>query len=222
MQILPHSCALCRAACRFVICAACRRDVERLQTPARCLQCALPAAGALCGECLKSPPCFDRTCAALTFAPPLSSLVRDFKFRGRWHMAQFLAEFLAGAADATKADATLPVPLFFAREQWRGFNQAREIARALPKSAPPRRDSWLSRIADTRPQTQMPNAAARRKNVRGAFAAAADARGKTLLVVDDVMTSGSTLNEIARTLKKAGAAAVINLVVARAAPGGAQ
>lgn len=154
----------------------------------------------------------------MTFAPPLSALVRDFKFRGRWHLARFLAE-LTEETPAPEADAILPVPLFFAREQWRGFNQSREIARALPKSAPPRRDSWLSRIADTPPQTQMPDAAARRRNVRGAFSAAADARGKTLLVVDDVMTSGSTLDEIARTLKKAGAAKVVNLVVARAAPG---
>lgn len=154
----------------------------------------------------------------MTFAPPLSALVREFKFRGSWHLARFLAEMTAEAG-APEADAILPVPLFFAREQWRGFNQSREIARALPESAPPRRDSWLSRISDTPPQTRMKSAAARRRNVRGAFAASADTRGKTLLVVDDVMTSGSTLDEIARTLKKAGAAAVFNLVVARAAPG---
>ena len=125
-----------------------------------------------------------------------------------------MARFLAQLMHVPEADVLLPVPLFFAREQWRGFNQSREIARALPDT-PPRHDSWLMRITDTHPQATMPNAAARRKNVRGAFVASEKVRGATILVVDDVMTSGSTLNEIARTLKKAGAAEVVNLVVAR-------
>lgn len=154
----------------------------------------------------------------MTFAPPLSALIRDFKFHGRWHLAKFLAQL----AEVPEADAMLPVPLFVARERWRGFNQSREIARALPNKTPPRRDSWLSRITDTPPQTKMPDAAARRRNVRGAFVASPEVRDKTVLVVDDVMTSGSTLNEIARTLKKAGAKEVVNLVVARAEPGAAQ
>ena len=115
----------------------------------------------------------------------------------------------------------LPVPLFPARETWRGFNQSRELARALPPSAPPRKDSFLRRISDTLPQSQLPNAAARRKNVRGAFTAAPAVFGKTVLVIDDVMSSGATLNETARALKDAGATEVINLVIARAAFGAA-
>ncbi len=109
----------------------------------------------------------------------------------------------------------LPVPLFFARERWRGFNQARELARALPAPVPPRREDILMRITETRQQSLL-TAPERLKNVRGAFAVQGDVRGKTILVLDDVMSSGATLNETARVLKKAGAAKVINLVIARA------
>lgn len=205
-----HKCALCRAACRRTACGACRADVARLAEPRRCPQCAAPAAG-ICGACLRTPPAFDRTVAALSYEPPLAALVRDFKFHGKWQLARFLADFVR----APEADLMLPVPLFPARETWRGFNQARELARAV-SPAPPRDDLSLRRIFDTRPQSQMSGAAARRKNVRGAFAAGEAVRGKTVLVVDDVMSSGATLHETARALKKAGAAAVINLVFARA------
>ena len=210
----PHNCLLCRAASRRALCAPCAQDIARLRAKSRCEKCAIPAAAALCGECLRRPPHYDRTFAAHTYAPPLSALIQDFKFNGKWQLAKLLAE----AASVPKADALIPVPLFFAREQWRGFNQSREIARALPPPRPPRQDLWLRRIADTPPQTRMPNAAARRKNVRGAFVADAKVRDKIILVVDDVMTSGATLNEIARTLKQAGAKEVFNLVAARAAP----
>lgn len=207
-------CALCRAACQKTACAACQKDIARLAVPASCPQCAAPCAG-VCGACLRAPPAFDQTIAALLYAPPLSGLVRHFKFYGQWQLARFLAELMP----PPKADMMLPVPLFPARETWRGFNQARELARALPSSAPPCREGILRRIYDTRPQSQISGAEARRKNVRGAFVAAPVVAGKTVLVVDDVMSSGATLNETARALKKAGAIKVINLIVARAALG---
>ncbi|MBE8158314.1 MAG: ComF family protein [Betaproteobacteria bacterium] len=210
-HVFLHHCAACKAACRRTACGGCRADIARLAGAARCPQCAAPAAG-ICGACLREPPAFDQTVAALHYAPPLAALVRDFKFHGKWQLARFLAEFTR----PPEADLMLPVPLFPAREQWRGFNQARELARFLPPPAPPRNDILLQRVADTRPQSQLPNAAARRKNMRGAFFAAPAVRGKTVLVVDDVMSSGATLNETARALKKAGAAKVINLVIARA------
>ena len=130
-----------------------------------------------------------------------------------------MTQLLAGFMRAPAADMMIPVPLFFAREQWRGFNQARELARAIPKPAPPLHNELLSRVVNTLPQSRMPDIAARRRNIRGAFLASPAVRGKTLLLVDDVMSSGVTMNEAARALKQAGAAAVFNLVVARAAPG---
>ena len=212
MQIIPVlQCALCRKFCRRALCEDCRRDIVRLAADSRCPRCAAIAVGT-CGACLSRPPAFDKTHAALSYLPPLSALIRDFKFHGRWQITRLLAEF----ARAPSADMMLPVPLFFTRERWRGFNQARELARAVPPPTPPLCDNHLLRIVDTSPQSLLPDAAARQKNVRGAFVAA-NVRDKTVLVVDDVMSSGATLNEIAVALKRAGAAAVINLVIARAA-----
>ena len=212
--VFAAQCLLCRAFCRAALCDDCHRDVAKLSANSRCPQCGVPANG-VCGVCLKSPPAYDRTWAALTYARPLSTLVRDFKFHGRWQMTQLLAGFMRAPA----ADMMIPVPLFFAREQWRGFNQARELARAMPGPKPPLHEELLSRVVNTHPQSRMPDAAARRRNLKKAFLATPAVRGKTLLVVDDVMSSGVTLNEVARALKKEGAAAVFNLVVARAAPG---
>ena len=216
-MFLFHSCALCRSACRRTLCPPCRADIERLAGLRRCRRCGDAASGDWCGACLKTPPAFDQTHAALPFAAPLAGLIRDFKFHGAWQLARLLAGFVRAPA----ADVMVPVPLFIGRERWRGFNQARELARALPPPVPPLRHDILRRIADTRTQSQLPDIAARRRNVRGAFQANQNLRGKTVVVVDDVMSSGSTLNEIARTLKNAGAATVINLVVARAGKNGA-
>lgn len=216
-MFLLHSCALCRASCRRTLCPACYADIERLGGRRRCRRCANIAGGDWCGTCLKTPPLFEQTHAALAFAPPLAGLIRDFKFHGAWQ----LARLLAGFARAPAADVMAPVPLFIGRERWRGFNQALELARALPPPAPPLRHDLLRRITNTLPQSELPNLAARRRNVRGAFHVSRAVSGKTVLVVDDVMSSGSTLNEIAGALKKAGAAAVINLVIARAGKNGA-
>ena len=216
-MLLFGCCVLCGAGCRRALCGGCRDDVAELAAAARCKRCAAIVGGGaeVCGGCLGKPPNYDRSHAALSYAPPLAAMIKAFKFGGKWQ----LAALLAGFARAPAADIMIPVPLFSAREKWRGFNQARELARALPPPAPPLADNMLERIRDTRPQSHMADAAARRGNVRGVFRAVGDFAGKTVLVVDDVMTTGATLDEIARVLKKAGAAAVVNLVVARTAPG---
>jgi ComF family protein len=188
-------------------------DVERLRVVVACPQCAAPTDG-LCGVCIKQPPAFDCTVAALCYLPPLTMLVQYFKFYGSWQLAELLASF----AVAPAADVMLPVPLHPTRESWRGFNQARELAKMLPSPAPPLRDDWLRRVVDTLPQTRQTNVAARRRNVKGAFTVAAAVRGRRVLVVDDVMSSGATMQEIAKVLKKAGAAKVINLIIARTVP----
>ena len=207
-----RSCVLCKSACHLPLCQHCRRDLTLTATsPARCPQCAAPANG-ICGQCLHRPPAFDSTIAALNYTPSLSLLIRRFKFYGHWYLARLLAEFI----QMPQGDVVLPAPLFPTRERWRGFNQAREIAKAAPMLPAPLDDAILSRIVDTTPQSQLPNAAARRRNVSGAFKASNSAAGKTIIVIDDVMTSGATLNEIAIALKKSNAAKVINVVIARA------
>jgi ComF family protein len=109
----------------------------------------------------------------------------------------------------------VPVPLAFERHAERGFNQALEIARRLARALTVPLDAdALLRVRHAAPQHLLA-LAERRRNVRGAFTVRADVRGRHMLVVDDVMTSGATLEEIASVLKKAGAARVTNLVVAR-------
>ncbi len=232
------ACALCRAPfARRGLCENCKADILALRRRSRCPQCAADsAAGALCGECLRRPPFFDATVSALPFAFPVDILLREFKYRGGWQLAPALAAFLP---QPPKCDVAVPVPLHPNREKRRGFNQSRELLRAWIKSNSQThgdgdddgggdgcdgsrdarriiavREDILKRTADTPRQSLMPNAAARQKNVRGVFAAK-PLQGLSVLVTDDVMTSGATLNEIAKTLKKAGAAQVTNLVAAR-------
>jgi ComF family protein len=222
--VWPPRCALCQAA-GAILCPPCRADAAR-GLAHRCTRCALPvardAAAALCGRCLKRLPAYDTTVAAALFEAPFDQLVRGLKYGATLAYAPLFAQMLA-AERATPAfgavDLLIPVPLSRARMSTRGFNQAIEIAAPLAKrlGRPLVRDAVL-RVVDTAPQASL-RIDARRRNVRGAFAVV-DARrgriaGRHVGVVDDVMTTGATLDELARTLKRAGAASVVNLVVAR-------
>ena len=209
-------CFLCRgdAEGARVLCAACDADLPRLATPS-CPRCALPSEGAaLCGRCLAQPPRYDATCAALEYRFPADVLVQALKFRGELALAPLLAECLAARIPADAAvDLAMPVPLSAARMRLRGYNQAMEIARAL--GAPARLEPTLcERLRDTAAQTDLP-LAERVRNMRGAFRCERMLDGLTVAVIDDVMTSGATLDAIAATLKRAGAARVVNWVVAR-------
>ena len=169
-------------------------------------------ANGLCGTCIKKPPFFDRTVTAQIYKPPLSFLIRRYKYGDGWQLSSLLAKFLP---PPPPTDSVLAVPLHPARERWRGFNQSRELAREIFGPSPAN-DKRILRVANTAPQTNQPNTAARKKNVRGAFQASDKLNGLSVLVVDDVMSSGATLNEIAKTLKKAGVKTVTNFIVARA------
>ena len=215
------ACVLCRASgARRGLCVPCAADIVRLRRSNQCRQCAAdsPAAGLLCGNCLKTPPHFDATESFYPYAFPLDILLRRFKFGGGWQLAAALAAFLP---PLPLADIILPVPLHHNREKWRGFNQSRELLRAInAQTKTEKRESTtktaatIKRITDTPHQSLMTGAKARQRNVRGAFVAAG-VKGKSILIIDDVMTSGATLNEIAKTLKKAGATTITNIVVAR-------
>ena len=209
------SCFLCRGAARGIVCPACEAELPWVGEPV-CPRCALASpAGALCGRCLADPPAFDATLAALWYRFPADVLVQALKFRGELAIAAFLAGALAKKLAGERPDFVVPVPLSSRRLRSRGYNHAVEIARRLG-----RRELALDlceRTRDTPPQVELPFAE-RRRNVRGAFAARRPLAGATLAVVDDVMTTGATLGEIARALKEAGAARVVNWVVARTPP----
>jgi len=199
-----------------VLCAACDADLPRLGGPL-CPRCALPSpAGEVCGRCLARAPAYDATTAALAYAFPADVLVQALKFRGELALAPLLGMLLAAQLErAARVDFVLPVPLAAARLRARGFNQALEIARHVARAAGARLEPLLAeRSRDTASQMELPYAE-RSKNVRGAFRCERSLEGAAVALVDDVMTTGATLDELAATLKRAGAARVVNWVVAR-------
>ena len=206
------SCFLCRGRADDLICADCDADLPRLDF-ALCPRCALASpGGAVCGRCLSSSPHYDATRAALAYDFPADALVHSLKFRGELALAAFLASLLLDRTRADNVDHVVPVPLSPKRLRERGYNQSVEIARHLRKD---RLDFALcERVRDIRPQIELPYDE-RQSNVRGAFRCTRSLVGARIAVVDDVMTTGATLNEIARTLKAAGAVHVVNWVVAR-------
>jgi len=217
-SLLPRSCLLCGAAaseCR-ALCAACQDDLPHQQTPV-CPCCALPLALAAtaCGVCLQHPPAFDATQAALPYTFPVDRLILGLKFGHRLAIADFLAQsMLTGEHPA--GDVLVPVPLSRRRLAERGFNQALEIARRLARTCQlPIDFSTLSRVRETPPQSRLPWRV-RKQNVRHAFECHRDFSGRTVILVDDVMTTGATLDAAARCLKDHGAARVVNWVAARA------
>jgi ComF family protein len=212
------SCFLCRGVSQATLCPACDADLPRLAPHSEmrlCPRCALASpGGALCGRCLAAPPAYDATVAALAYAFPADTLVHALKFRGELALAPLLAAMLFERIPKNEPiDLLLPVPLSRQRLRSRGYNQSAEIARRLGAGAP--LELFLcERSRDTAAQTELPWSE-RRRNVRGAFRCARPIPGGTVAVVDDVMTTGATLDEIASTLKRAGAARVVNWVVAR-------
>ncbi len=210
------SCFLCRGAAGAVLCAACDADLPRLDGP-RCPRCALASpAGAVCGRCLARSPAYDATVAALAYEFPADVLVQALKFRAELALAPLLGALLAARiGGAERVDLVLPVPLAAARLRARGFNQALEIARPVARAAGARLEPRLAeRSRDTASQMDLPHAE-RARNVRGAFRCTRALEGAAVALVDDVMTTGATLDELAATLKRAGAARVVNWVVAR-------
>jgi ComF family protein len=208
------TCFLCRGTAKEVLCADCEAELPWL--PAQvCPRCALASPdGALCGRCLAESPHFDATVAALWYRFPADTLVQALKFGGTLPLANYLGALL-GRRVGGDIDCVVPVPLSAARLRERGYNQAMEIARRVGKARV--EVSLCERTRDGRPQVELPFDE-RRRNVRGAFRVQRNLAGAAVAVVDDVMTTGATLDEIARTLKAAGASRVVNWVVARTPP----
>lgn len=166
---------------------------------------------------MKHAPSFDATTALWYYDFPIDRMIQSIKYSHRLASADFFgAELAMLPLTATAADFILPVPLSAQRLKQRGFNQSVEIARPLARQLGiPLELKHIRRQRDTTPQATLPWKE-RAKNIRHAFECHIDLTGKTVLVVDDVMTTGATLNELARTLKAYGAVRVENYVLARA------
>ncbi len=218
-RLFGGSCFLCRGAARDILCAQCDADLPRLDA-ALCPRCALASpGGAVCGRCLTHPPSYDATAAALAYRFPADVLIQALKFRGELALAPLLGSLLAGRVSGKGVDLLVPVPLAPRRLRERGYNQALEIAREVATVAGLRLAPEACRR--TRETSEQMGLALdeRERNVRGAFDCPQLVGGATVAVVDDVMTTGATLAEVAAALKRAGAERVLNWVVARTFPG---
>lgn len=175
------------------------------------------ASGSLCGACLDRPPRFDRVSAAAAYRFPVDALIQAYKYGGRLALSRVLGELLAREV-APDVDAIVPIPLAERRLAERGFNQALEIARVVAAATGiPLIPDACRKTADTPPQAALPWKE-RARNVRRAFVCDARFEGERIAVVDDVLTTGATLNELARVLRRAGAGSVRGWVVARTLP----
>lgn len=219
---IPSQCAACHAWPAQRICADC---VARFAPPAtRCRRCALrvPDAVAVCGACLIRAPAFDACLAAVDYAYPWDQALAEFKFGGDPGWAAALAGVLQRApqvgAVLAAADRVLPMPLSAQRLCARGFNQSLLLARCLARAKTDAHS--LLRLHASEAQSRLARAQ-RLRNLRGAFAVAADRagalRGRRLVLVDDVMTTGASAHAATLALRAAGAAQVTVLVLARTA-----
>jgi ComF family protein len=220
--VFPPRCRLCGVATgsASVLCRACLDDLPWLgNSCSRCAR-ALPGGGdaRVCGACLYKPPAFDVTSAILHYHPPVDYLIQRLKFSGELALAPLLARLLAekitGRAIALP-ELLIPVPLHPVRLRERGFNQATELARHLGRRLDvPVERRLCRRIRHTPPQSLTPPGG-RRRNLRGAFSLNGELSAKHVAIIDDVMTTGHTANELSGILRRAGAVLVEVWIIAR-------
>ncbi len=218
----PTTCRLCRAPGEpgLELCAECREDLPWLNHA--CRFCAMPLPGeanvSVCASCQTKRPSVDECRALFTYQPPVDRWIQDLKFHQDIALGRLLGTLLADslpAVDDAGSGRILPVPLNRRRLAERGYNQAMEIARPLRRYGFRIDARCCKRSRNTDAQSGL-SAASRRGNMRGAFVANRRLDGERFLLIDDVLTTGTTLNELARTLKNAGAESVAAWVIARA------
>lgn len=214
--IYPAECVLCghRGEADQDLCGDCRRELP--WNSLACPRCALPlplgTPTVHCARCQQQPPPFDHGWAAFRYTGAIRWLHRQLKFKGRLAQIRLLGNLLTGAlgiamqsGDIQRPDRLLFVPLHAQRLRGRGFNQSLELIRPAAKRLDLNIDlTCLRRLRATGPQSDLP-LLRRRQNVRGVFACEKNLAGESIAVFDDVITSGETLAEIARVLRRAGA-----------------
>ncbi len=224
--VLPPRCLACSAIVDQpdALCAPCWTAMSFFAPP-WCAVCGLPfpypvGEAAVCAACAGAPPSWDRARAVLRYDRHSRPLVLSLKHGDRTHLAGALGRWMrrAGGEILDGADLILPVPLHWTRLFARRYNQAALLAHAIRAAGgPPVAPDWLVRRRRTPSQGRL-GALARARNVRGAFALrrGCSVRGKRLVIIDDVLTTGATAEECARVLRREGAAFVGVLTVARA------
>ena len=208
--LFPAVCLLCGApgTHRRDLCSGCDGDLPRnLKACRRCAQPLTSGGSLICGQCQRHPPVFDSMTAPFCYDPPIDGLIRDLKFRGHLPAGQLLGELLGDDLEQRRLplpQGIVPVPLHLSRLRQRGFNQSLELARPLAKRfGLPILAGSVHRLRPTPPQSQL-DLRQRLTNVRGAFAARRSIEARHLAIVDDVVTTGSTVTELAQVLRQAG------------------
>ena len=212
--LLPSTCILCSITVdrHIDLCAACENDLPRLTTV--CSICAIPlvikdSQSIICGHCLQQPPAFFAVTALFHYQPPIDNFITGLKFQQQLLYARLLGELLSGRLQQkyqcqSLPELIIPVPLHAARLRERGFNQALEIARPIAKKLKiPIDISRCERVRMTAAQSLLP-AEERQVNIKNAFKVKLPFDAKYVAVVDDVITTGHTVNELSKVLKQAG------------------
>jgi ComF family protein len=220
-HLLPaQPCVLCGSMSHVGLwCGPCNQALPYLDTQ-HCPVCALPTpAGEVCGQCLKQPPLFTSTVAVFGYSFPLDKLIQAMKYGEQLALAYAFAKKLAQVIDKDALpDYLIPMPLHPAKLRERGFNQslllAAKIAREYDLKLLP---DACQRVRDTPPQSALPWKE-RKKNVRNAFRCDIDLTGKKVALVDDVLTTGASLDALAAVVRQRGATKISAWVVARTLP----
>lgn len=218
--LMPSYCGLCQLpSFQSYLCKACYQDLPWIQNP--CITCATELNRPLysqpsidenkdiqCGTCLQTPPPYDTCVALFNYQSPVSQLILAMKFHRKLAYARLLAEILAEKGNKhynnrPKPDLIIPMPLHSNRLKKRGYNQALELAKPLAKKLNvPFSNELCSRIVDTQTQSSM-IASNRQHNVKQAFAVHTSLKDKYILIIDDVITTGSTVSALSQQLKLA-------------------
>jgi len=228
--IFPNRCLMCEApldpARSSPLCPGHAREIVRVEPPV-CSKCGRKLFGEsvealVCSECRSGRICYDVGYSAYVFAGPIRDLVHFFKYRRRRYLQSFLGglllDYVRGRADIAPSDVIIPVPLHWWGYCRRGFNQAIDLAKPLSKHFHiPIMKRNLRRVRHTRRQVGL-SRVERRANIKNAFEVSRPAKlaGKSILLIDDVITTGATLNECARVLKQAGVSRITILTLAQA------
>ena len=223
--VLPYRCILCgcRAEGRLLdLCAECERELPfNSNACPRCAQPVIEMPDATCGACVRKLPRYTSAYTLFRYSYPVDHMIRAFKYRNDLAQGRVLGSLLARERSifASTMDMLLPVPLSERRYAERGYNQARELGRWLQRELQvPLRCNVLLRTPHTEEQARL-GQRERRRNVRGAFTVMQPVKGARIALLDDVITTGCTVNEAARVLRKAGASEVHVWAVARASLG---
>lgn len=220
LALFPPVCLLCGAAGdkRRDLCAGCRSDLAA--NTIACCRCAEPLPllhrsvyyDLICGRCQRQPPAFTATRAPLLYQPPLDRLIHDLKFNNQLTVGPLLAAVLGDyivTVEEQRPKGLIPVPLHPRRLRQRGYNQALEIARPLgQRLGITVLAGAVQRVSYGTPQSDLDTFDERRRNVKNAFAVTATALPSHLAIIDDVVTTGSTVNALAHALRRAGVARV--------------